>query len=148
MVDVELIIVNVEAVSFDMMKALRQIVQHHALPIVIFAQREGVVRSSDVVKLGICAYIIDGLSVERIKPILEVAQARFEQFRLLQDEILASKQALSERKDIERAKGILMRQRNFSEDEAYNTLRKTAMSQNKRLADVARSIISVADMFG
>lgn len=95
---------------------------------------------------GVSAYVVNGLKMDRIKPVLETAIARFKIMRQMQSELSAAKQALEDRKTIDRAKGILMRQRNISEDEAYKLLRKTAMGQNRKVIDVADALVTAADL--
>ncbi|SLN28327.1 putative transcriptional regulatory protein pdtaR [Pseudooctadecabacter jejudonensis] len=95
---------------------------------------------------GVSAYVVDGLKMERIKSVLETAIARFKIMRQMQSELDAAKQALEDRKTIDRAKGILMRQRNISEDDAYTLLRKTAMGQNRKVIDVAHALVTAADL--
>ncbi len=95
---------------------------------------------------GVSAYVVDGLNMERIKSVLETAIARFKMMRQMQSELQAAKQALEDRKQIDRAKGILMRQRGLSENDAYTLLRKTAMSQNRKVIDVAHALVTAADL--
>ncbi len=95
---------------------------------------------------GVSAYVVDGLKMERIKAVLQTAIARFKIMRQMQSELDAAKQALEDRKTIDRAKGILMRQRGMSEDDAYNLLRKTAMGQNKKVIDVAQALVTAAEL--
>jgi len=95
---------------------------------------------------GVSAYVVDGLKMDRIKPVLQTAIARFKLMRQMQSELDAAKQALVDRKTIDRAKGILMRQRGVSEDEAYSLLRKTAMGQNRKVIDVAQALVTTADL--
>jgi response regulator NasT len=100
------------------------------------------------VDAGVSAYIVDGLSKKRIRPILEMTISRFNAFATLQRELDEAKSALAERKVIDRAKGILMKRRQVGEDEAYAMLRQAAMNQNRKLIDVARSIVTAADLLG
>ena len=95
---------------------------------------------------GVSAYIVDGMSGERIRPIIDAAVARFEQFHALKRELGDVEEKLAERKVIERAKGILMQSRNLSEEEAYRALRKQAMHTNTRLADVAGQVVALAGL--
>jgi two-component system, response regulator / RNA-binding antiterminator len=98
------------------------------------------------VKAGVSAYIVDGLAPERLKPILEVARARFEAHQAMADELARAQEQLASRKGIERAKGILMSRRGLSEDAAYAELRKVAMQSGRKLADVAESLIAAAEL--
>ena len=95
---------------------------------------------------GVSAYVVDGLQMDRIKPVLETAIARFKVMRQMHSELDAAKQALADRKTIDRAKGILMRQRNMSEDEAYVLMRKTAMGQGRKVIEVAQALVTAADL--
>jgi response regulator NasT len=95
---------------------------------------------------GVSAYVVDGLKMERIKPVLQTAIARFKIMRQMQSELDAAKQALEDRKTIDRAKGILMRQRGMSEDEAYKLLRKTAMGQSRKVIEVAHALVTAAEL--
>lgn len=95
---------------------------------------------------GVSAYVVDGLKMERIKSVLETAIARFKIMRQMQSELDAAKQALEDRKTIDRAKGILMRQRGLAEEDAYNLLRKTALSQNRKVIDVALALVTAAEL--
>ena len=90
--------------------------------------------------------MVDGLRKERIRPILEVTVSRFHAFAKLQDDLSAARGALDDRKVIERAKGILMKSRGLNEDEAYGLLRKTAMNQKRKLADIAQSVVTAAQL--
>ena len=95
---------------------------------------------------GVSAYVVDGLSKSRIKPVLETAIARFQVIRQMQSELDAAKQALEDRKTIDRAKGFLMLQRKLTEDEAYRLMRKTAMDQGRKVIDVANALVTAADL--
>lgn len=95
---------------------------------------------------GVSAYVVDGMQLNRIKPVLETAITRFQIMRRMRSELTAAKQALEDRKTIDRAKGILMRQRSLSEDEAYRLLRKAAMDQGRKVIDVAQALVTAADL--
>jgi response regulator NasT len=99
------------------------------------------------VDAGVSAYIVDGLKKERIKSILDLCISRFNAFSRLQNELAETKSALEDRKVIDRAKGILMKARNLTEDSAYALLRKTAMNENRKVAEIAQSVITAAEMF-
>lgn len=144
----DLLVLNVTSIGKSLLGELRALLQVCALPIVVFSQRESEVRVEEVVQAGVSAYILDGLKKQRVKPIVAVALARFNQFRFLQDEMLSAKQALADRKHIERAKGILMKQKRLDESDAYKLLRKAAMDQNKKLAEVAQNVISLEQIMG
>ncbi|MFN7091001.1 MAG: ANTAR domain-containing response regulator, partial [Allorhizobium sp.] len=94
----------------------------------------------------VSAYIVDGLRKERVKPILDMAVSRFNAFSRLQRELAEAKNALEERKIIERAKGILMKMRGMSEEEAFALMRQTAMNEKKKLVDIAQSVVTAAGL--
>jgi response regulator NasT len=98
------------------------------------------------VQAGVSAYVVGGLAPERVRPVLEVAIARFNQYQALRRELETARSTLEERKVIERAKGILMKSRRLAEDEAFRLLRKMAMDRKTRLADVARQIVDAAEL--
>ena len=95
---------------------------------------------------GVSAYIVDGLKKERVKPILDMAVSRFNAFSRLQRELADAKSALEERKVIERAKGIMMRMRGLSEEEAFALLRQTAMNEKKKMSEIAQSVVTAAGL--
>ncbi len=142
----DVIIVDMEAPDRDILENMRAISRHQPKPIVMFAESS----DSDMIKAavgaGVSAYVIDGLSDKRVKPIIEVAIARFREFNALRTELAQAKQDLAERKIVEKAKGILMKHKGLSEDQAYVALRKMAMDRNQRLGQVAQSVITVADL--
>ena len=100
------------------------------------------------VEAGVSAYVVDGLKKERVKPILDMAISRFNAFSRLTQELEQARSELEDRKIIEQAKGILMRTRNLSEADAYALLRSTAMNQNRRMVDIAQSLVTAAELLG
>lgn len=144
----DIIIIDMESPDRDILEHLRMISRDKPKPIVMFAEKSDSETIEQAVRAGVSAYVVDGLSDKRMKPIMDVAIARFREFQALKDELHRTKMDLADRKDIEKAKGIIMKQRKCSEPEAYSALRKIAMDSNKKLGDVARSIIDVADLFG
>jgi response regulator NasT len=142
----DLLIVDIDSPDRDVLEGLRRIGQDR--PVVMFAQDGRAETIKAAVEAGLAAYVVDGLTPERVRPILEVAIARFAQFQELRGELNKAKASLAERKLVEKAKGILMQRRKCSEDEAYKTMRKMAMDQKLRLVDVANKIIAAADLLG
>ena len=114
--------------------------------IIMFTDESDSAQIQAAIQAGVTAYIVAGMRSERIRPILEVALARFEQDRALREELRDAQSRLAERKVIEKAKGLLMAQRGCSEEEAYRGLRKLAMDRNLRLADIAQQVIDVAKL--
>ena len=105
---------------------------------------EGMTRAA--IEAGVSAYVVDGMQPERLKPILDAAVTRFNMFQRMRTELETTKRALEERKVIDRAKGLVMKAKGIGEDEAYALLRKTAMDQNKRVADVAQALVTAAGL--
>ena len=117
-------------------------------PIAMFVDRSDGTMIEKAVEAGVSAYVVDGLKKERVKPILDMAISRFNAFSRLSRELEEARSALEERKIIDQAKGILMKTRGLSEPDAYALLRKTAMNQNRRLIDIAQSLITAANLLG
>ena len=116
-------------------------------PIAMFVDQSDAASIQASVDAGVSAYIVDGLKKERIKYILDLCISRFNAFARLQDELDRTKTALEERKIIDRAKGILMKAEELNEEEAYVLMRKTAMNEKKKIAEIAQSVITAAEMF-
>ena len=117
-------------------------------PVAMFVDQTDSQTTRAAIDAGVSAYVVDGLRKERIKPVLDAAIARFQLFARMRIELEATKAALAERKVIDRAKGLLMKARGLNEDEAYALLRKTAMDQSRKVADVARALVTAADLLG
>lgn len=151
----DLIIVDAESDARDALEHVVLATRDERRPIVMFTNDDDTRHVKDAVAAGVSAYIVAGLSAERIRPILDVALARFEHEQSLL-QTLASTQSerdelsaeLKERKLIDRAKGLLMQRQNLSEDEAFRKMRKTAMDKGLKLAEVAQRMLDVADLLG
>ena len=115
-------------------------------PVAMFVDRSDLNTTKMAIDAGVSAYVVDGLRKERIKPVLDAAIARFQVFARMRKELETTKAALAERKIIDRAKGVLMKAKGISEDEAYGLLRRTAMDQGRKVADVAQSLVTAADL--
>ncbi len=141
----DVIIVDLESPNRDSLESMRIVTQHNPKPIVMFTNDSDHSMIGEAINAGVSAYVVDGFSENRIKPIMDVAIARFREFQALRSELEKTKNTLEERKLIDKAKGIVMVQRNCSENEAYNILRKLSMENNKRIAEVAEQLISITD---
>ena len=115
-------------------------------PVAMFVDRSDAAAIGAAIEAGVSAYVVDGLRKERVKSILDMAVLRFNAYAKLQRELEEARTALEERKLIDRAKAILMKQRQLSEADAYALLRKAAMNQNRRIADIAQSLITAAGL--
>ena len=144
----DVIIVDTESPSRDTLEQVCVVSQSAPRPIVMFTDDGGNTSIRAAIQAGVTAYVVEGLAEARLLPILQVAQARFVEEQRLRAQVTAAETRLAERKTIERAKGLLMKSRGFSEAEAYNVLRNKAMQGNVKLAEVAQRIIDMADLLG
>ncbi|MFB8342358.1 ANTAR domain-containing response regulator [Brucella cytisi] len=140
----DVIVIDIENPNRDMMEHLFQLTRTISRPIAMFVDRSDTASIEAAVEAGVSAYIVDGLKKERVKPILDMAVSRFNAFSRLQRELADAKSALEERKVVERAKGILMKMRGLSEEDAFSLLRQTAMNEKKKMSDIAQSIVTAA----
>jgi response regulator NasT len=115
-------------------------------PVAMFVDRSDQSLTRAAIEAGVSAYVVGGLRAERIRPILDAAIARFHLFARMRTELAATKAALEERKLIDRAKGILMRAKGIGEEEAYGILRKTAMDQGRKLAEIASALVTASEL--
>jgi response regulator NasT len=145
-IDPEVILIDLENPSRDVLEQMFQVSRIVKRPIAMFVDESSSASIQASVDAGVSAYIVDGLKKERMKHILDLCISRFNAFSRLQSELDRTKTALEERKVIDRAKGILMKAKNFTEEEAYALLRKTAMNENKKIAEIAQSIVTATDL--
>ena len=142
----DVIIIDAESPTRDTLEQLSFVSARQPRPIILFTEDRESATIQAAIKAGVSAYVVAGMQPERLRPILEVAVARFEQDRALREELKTAQERLVERKVVERAKGILMQQKGVSEDEAFRLMRKLAMDRNRKLLDVAQQIIDVSDL--
>ena len=144
--DPDVVLIDLENPSRDVLEQMFQVSRVVKRPVAMFVDQSDTSSIQAAVDAGISAYIVDGLKKERIKHILDMCISRFNAFSRLEGELEQAKTALEERKVIDRAKGILMKMKSLSEEEAYTLMRKTAMNEKKKIADIAQSIITAAEM--
>lgn len=144
----DVIVIDLENPNRDMLENMFQLSRAVKRPIAMFVDRSDSASIEAAVDAGVSAYVVDGLRKERVKPILDMAISRFNAFSRLAHELEQARSELEGRKLIDRAKGILMKSRGLSEADAYALLRKTAMNQNRRIADIAQSLVTAADLLG
>lgn len=145
-VDPDIIVIDLENPSRDVLEAMFQVSRAVKRPIAMFVDQSDSSSIQASVEAGVSAYIVDGLKKERIKPILDLCVSRFNAFAKLQEELERTKSQLEDRKIIEKAKGILMKVKGLTEDEAYVLLRSTAMREKKKIGEIAQSIITASEM--
>ncbi len=142
----DVIVIDIENPNRDMMEHLFQLTRTVSRPIAMFVDRSDTALIEAAMEAGVSAYVVDGLKKGRVKAILDMAVHRFNAFSRLQRELAEAKSALEERKIIERAKGILMKMRGLSEEEAFVLLRQTAMNEKKKMSDIAQSVVTAAGL--
>jgi response regulator NasT len=146
--DPDVIFIDLENPNRDMLEHMFAVSRSVQRPIAMFVDQSDTSMIEAAVDAGVSTYIVDGLKKERVKPILDMTISRFNAVNRLREELEATRSELADRKVIDRAKGILMKMRGLSEDEAYKLLRKTAMDQNRRVAEVAESLITSVGLLG
>ena len=140
----DVIFIDLENPNRDVLEQMFQVSRSVSRPIAMFVDRSDTDMIVAAVDAGVGAYVVDGLKKERVKAILDMAVSRFNAFSKMRDELDRAKAALDERKVIERAKGILMKERRMSEEAAYALLRKAAMNENRRISEVAQSVVTAS----
>lgn len=144
----DVIIIDTESPDRDTLENLSLVNRDAPRPVVMFTRDGDNRKIREAVRAGVSAYVVDGLAADRVRPIIDVAIARFEQFQALRRELAETEDRLADRKLIERAKGILMKSAKLGEDEAYRALRKQAMDRNLQLVEVARQVVAVSELLG
>ena len=144
----DLIIADSELDARDILEHIVIATRDERRPIVLFTEDDAPASMDAAMAAGVSAYIVAGLQPERVKPVLDVALARFRREQKLLDELSDTRQKLAERKLVDRAKGLLMTRYRLSEDQAYQRLRSLAMNKNMKLAEVAQRILDVEDLLG
>ena len=144
----DVIVIDTESPSRDVLEHLVVMSQHTPRPVVMFAsdpQRETI---REATRAGVSAYVVNGLDKGRIRTIVDVAVARFEEMQSLRMQLAEANRKLSDRKLVERAKGVLMKTRGMDEEAAYAALRRMAMDRKLKLAEVAQKLVDAADLLG
>ena len=144
----DVIVIDLENPQRDTLEHFFSLSRAIQRPIAMFVDRSDSAMIEKAVEAGVSAYVVDGLKKERVKPILDMAISRFNAFSRLTQELAQVRSELEDRKIIDQAKGILMKTRGLSEVDAYALLRSAAMNKNRRLVDVAQSLVTAADLLG
>ena len=142
----DVVIVDSESPTRDTLEHLATVSATSPRPVVVFSEDASAAPMQQALKSGVSAYVIAGLQPQRLLPVLQVAIARFEQDRELRGQLELAQSALSERKLVERAKGVLMEEIGLSETQAYAHLRKLAMDRGQRLAQVAERVVLAREL--
>jgi len=143
---VDIIIFNIQEISENLLINLQHINQQLSLPVIIFSETSELDTINKAIKAGVISFIVDDFAHKRLTSIIHVAMARFNQQAILKNALEDARIQLEDRKQIDRAKAILIKTRGFTEDEAYHTLRKLAMDRNITLGEMARNVIAMAEL--
>jgi len=144
----DMIIVDAESQARDTLEHVVMATRDARRPIVLFTEDSDTTHVRDAIAAGVTAYVVAGLAPDRVRPVLDVALARFQHEEHMRRELADARSQLTDRKAIDRAKGLLMQRQGLSEDAAYARLRKTAMDKGLKLGEVAQRILDVADLLG
>ncbi|WP_037282675.1 ANTAR domain-containing response regulator [Rubellimicrobium mesophilum] len=144
----EVIVIDLENPNRDMLEDMFQLSRAVRRPVAMFVDRSDSDSIAAAVEAGVSAYVVDGLRRERIKPILDIAVSRFNAFARLSRELQKVRDELEGRKVVDRAKRLLMKAKGIGEDEAYALLRRTAMNKNRKITEIAQSLVTAADLLG
>ncbi len=140
------VVLDIPSPGQGFLQKINLIQKEHPVPVVIFSQDDTSTTISAAIEAGVAAYVVDAMNPGRVPAILQTAIARFAHMQSLKQELEDARQKLEDRKILEKAKGILMKNRQLSEDEAYSLLRKTAMEKNRKLVEIAEHIVSAAEL--
>ena len=143
----DVIVFNLDTPSKRLLAELQTQNRLSALPVIMLARDGHVDTVNQAIKAEVSAYIVDGLAYQRINTIITVAVARFKHLQTLKNALEEACSKLEDRKQIDRAKAILIKTQNFSEDEAYHTLRKLAMDRHITLGEMAKNVIAMSELF-
>jgi response regulator NasT len=146
-IDPDVILIDLANPSRDVLEQMFQVSRIVKRPIAMFVDQSDTASIEASVDAGVSAYIVDGLKKERMKSILDLCISRFNSFSRLQNELERTKSALEDRKIIDRAKGILMKAKKLTEEEAYTLMRNAAMNEKKKIVEIAQSIITASEIF-
>lgn len=144
----DVVLIDTESAGRDMMEQVVMVSRDQPRPIVMFTNDHDPGLMRQAICAGVSAYVVEGIQAERLRPILEVAMARFEADQALHARLQERDSQLAERKRIEQAKGVLMKMKNCDEETAYTLMRRQAMGRQQRLVQVAEQIIATHEMLG
>ncbi|MFM9835803.1 MAG: ANTAR domain-containing response regulator [Methylophilaceae bacterium] len=142
----DIVIIDTESPNRDTLENICVMSMHDPRPVVMFTHDGDKEKIKAATKAGVSAYVVGSIPSERLTPVIDAAVARFEEFKSLRSELTLAKSKLDDRKVIERAKGLMMKQRKIDEDEAYNLLRSMAMSKKVKLVELAQQLLDAAEL--
>lgn len=145
-IDADIVLIDLENPNRDVLEQMIRISGAEARPVAMFADSSDTSMIAAAIDAGVSAYVVDGLKKERVKSIVDLSVSRFNAFARLREELAQARSQLADRKAIDQAKGLVMRAKSISEEQAYAMMRKVAMNEGKKIVDVARSIITAAEL--
>lgn len=140
----DVIVISIDSPGRDAIEDLRRTTEQQPRPIALFADRSDPATIAAGMEAGVSAYVVKGLTQDRVQPVVDVAVAHFNRYHSIREELERARLSLVERKTVDRAKGLLMEQKGIGEEAAYKLLRKLAMDQNKRIGEVAQDLLTYA----
>jgi len=140
----DVVVIASDSPDRDTLESLREASHSNRRPVVMFVDRSEPVLAEQAVRAGVAAYIVDGLAPSRVRSILDVAMSRFALTQQLRGDLAKAKADLESRKVVDRAKGLLMKERGLDEDGAYRLLRKLAMDRGKPIGAIAADLLAFA----
>jgi response regulator NasT len=143
----DIVIFNLDTPSKKLLADLQTLSQQSPLPVIMFASEGNIDTINQAINAEVSAYIVDGFQHNRVNSIVNVAIARFKHQQSLKNALEDACAKLEDRKQIDRAKAILIKTQNFTEDEAYHTLRKLAMDRNITLGEMAKNVVAMSELF-
>jgi response regulator NasT len=143
--DADIVLIDLENPNRDVLEQMIRVSGADARPVAMFADTSDAAMINAAIDAGVSAYVVDGLKKERVKNIVDLTVSRFNAFSRLRGELAVAQGQLADRKAIDQAKGLVMKAKNISEEQAYAMMRKVAMNEGKKIAEIARSILTAAE---
>jgi response regulator NasT len=145
-IDPDIVLIDLENPNRDVLEQMIRISGASARPVAMFANQSDSAMINAAIDAGVSAYVVDGLRKERVKSIVDLSISRFSAFARLREELAQAQSQLADRKAIDQARALVMKAKNIPEDQAYAMMRKVAMNEGKKIADIARSILTAAEL--
>jgi response regulator NasT len=145
-IDADIVLIDLENPSRDVLEQMIRISGAEARAVAMFADSSDTSMIRAAIDAGVSAYVVDGLKKERVKSIVDLSVSRFNAYARMREELAQARSQLADRKAIDQAKGLVMKAKSISEEQAYAMMRKVAMNEGKKIVDVARSIITAAEL--
>lgn len=142
----DMVVVDTESPDRDILESMHLLSEHNPLPVVMFADEENEVIIQEAIRSGVSSYVVKGVDMERVNSIMNVSIARFREYQAIKNELRETKSELIDTKLIDKAKRLLMQNKNVSEDEAYEAMRKLSMDSNQKMSEVAQNIVNVYEL--